>query len=249
MPIVMLMVGTSFGAASAQTSCLNTPLTTSARARVELLPDLISGQCRVISGDMVNVDDQLRIEVYAPGTAFGSLGSRLRFHAFFGGEQVLPSSLVVEGAQTFVQDFRFLGTSSIDVGSHTAIGTATLGGTDYTIEMQFTFTETEAIIESVVITGGAFVGPPATESGNSERRQASANKVAGAAFGRASNATQRFATQTQTQNRLLNGRAGSGNGAASSVALAGAYGRTIRRPQQSMGQTAWALQGFVQSLP
>ncbi|MAI47100.1 MAG: hypothetical protein CBC34_014135 [Hyphomicrobiaceae bacterium TMED74] len=100
MPIVMLMVGTSFGAASAQTSCLNTPLTTSGRAQVELLPDLISGQCRVTSGDMVNVDDQLRITVYAPDYSDGYVASRLTFDAFIGGQRVLPSSLVVEGAQS-----------------------------------------------------------------------------------------------------------------------------------------------------
>ena len=192
---------------------------------------------------MVNVDDQLRITVYAPDYSNGSVASRLRFDAFIGGQWVLPSSLVVEGAQSINVGGKYLFTSSIGVGSHTAIGTATLGGTDYTIETQFTFTETEVIIESVVIADGAFVGPLPTESGNSGRRQSSANKVAGAAFGRASNETQRFATQTQTQNRLLNGRAGSGNGAGRRL-------RTNHSPSAAeRGSDRVALQGFVQSLP
>ncbi|MEM6495543.1 MAG: autotransporter outer membrane beta-barrel domain-containing protein [Pseudomonadota bacterium] len=207
------------------------------------MPDLPSGLCRVITGDLVNVDDQLRLTVYAPGSAFGSLGSRVRFDAVIGGLTVLPSSLLVDGVPGIVQGRIRLQSNSLDVGAHTAIGTATLGETTYTIEMQFIFTDTDVIVESVVITGGAFVGvsDSAPEPDDSAMRQSSASKSAGAAFGRASNNTQKFVTQTQTQNRLLDEGAGSDNdgGAENSLALAEAYGKTIRRPKQSAEQTAW----------
>ncbi len=236
--LAILMAGQPFSTASAQTSCSNTPLTSDSVAQVELLPDLASGLCEVVDGAVGNLDDQLRIRVVEPSHPVTSIAGRALFDAAIGGVSVLPSSLLVDGVPATANGNR-LRSDVLDVGTHIAIGEVTLGGTLYTVEMQFTLTATQVTVASVVITGGAFGGDPAADPVDIATRQSSASKSAGAAFGRASNNTQKFVTQTQTQNRLLDEGAGSDNGAETSLALTEAYGTTIRRPKPSAGQTAW----------
>lgn len=85
----------------------------------------------------------------------------------------------------------------------------------------------------------------ATTGITASARQSNANRAAGAAFSNASNHTQNFVTQTQTQNRLLDDGTSVGGqvgftqndnpARASSAQIAMAYGATIRRP----GKNAW----------
>lgn len=103
---------------------------------------------------------------------------------------------------------------------------------------------------AITVSGGIFGEPEgdavATQEVTTAQRQSSANKSAGAAFGRSSNNAQAFITQTQTQDRLLHNRKpGSGqaaltgnsssSSAASSSQLAMAYGQSIKRP----GKDVW----------
>ncbi|MEM8975438.1 MAG: autotransporter outer membrane beta-barrel domain-containing protein [Pseudomonadota bacterium] len=239
MALVAFAAGSLPSTASAQTSCSNTPLTNDF-VDTRLVPDLASGLCQIVDSFVVDDDEQLSIAVFARSHSFGLFAGRAVFAPKIGDVIVSDSSFDIDGIPaTFAANPAV--SDVLDVGAHTAIGTVTLGGTFYTITMQFTTTEDEVTVESVVITGGAFGGDAAAASVDVATRQSSANKSAGAAFGRASNDTQKFVTQTQTQNRLLDERAGSDNdgGTGTSVGLAEAYGKTIRRPRQSAGQTAW----------
>ncbi len=129
----------------------------------------------------------------------------------------------------------------------------TVDGIPYTISIEIiSWADNTTDIQwgAITISGGVFGEPEGNAVGAQEvttaQRQSSANKSAGAAFGRSSNNAQAFITQTQTQDRLLENRnPGSGqaaltgnsssSSAASSSQLAMAYGQSIKRP----GKDVW----------
>ncbi|MEM8975244.1 MAG: autotransporter outer membrane beta-barrel domain-containing protein [Pseudomonadota bacterium] len=236
MALVAFAAGSLPSTASAQTSCSNTPLTSGLGIFTRLLPSFASGLCDVTHQGPLNAE-WLRFWVI-PRVGRGEGSGRVYFHVQYGGVLVVPSSLVIDGDPVTIDSTNGTNLSSevLDEGAHTVVGTVVLDGTLYTMTMQYILRARDVTVESVVITGGAFDELP--DSG----RQPSANKSAAAAFGRASNFIHMFVTQTQTQDRFIHDSEAStenGNGPASSVALAEAYGKTIRRPHHNAGQTAW----------
>ena len=238
------VAGYSVGDVSAQTACSGTPMTSNGFVQTQLSTGLLSsGQCSVTRASIA-IEDLLAILVREPSFPSNTAG-RAVFYAASGGVLVKPDSLLVDGVPATVLAGNQLRSDVLSIGTHTAIGRATLNGIIYKVEMVFEFTATQVTVTSAVITGGAFGGlvervVPSTDPDPAEiaRRQSTANKLAGAAFGRASNSAQTFATQTQSQSRLLddNEDQGNGDGAGGSAALATAYGETVHRPGE---KTTW----------